>query len=136
MSIIRFSGLIAYSATTNPTCESQPYPNPWGSRLTPPDNNVMVATHSVIECNILIMCCCMPALYSFLRRVWPEAFDSGSRSQNYRVNSCNLAKSPMPRGIPKTAEHQVSYSPRAGDPDVVEFMDLEERKKEDGCGRW
>lgn len=97
----------------------------------------MVATYSVIECNVSIICCCMPALYSFLRRVWPEAFGSGSRSQNYKTGSYNLAKSPMPSGIQKTVEHEVSYFPRAGDSDVVELMDMDESKqREDKYGRW
>src|SRR5690554_3812518 len=99
--------------------------------LTPrsPDNNVMVATYSVIECNVSIMCCCMPSTLSLLRRVFPTVFGSTNRS-DYKTGSYNLAKSPMPSNcIQKTVEHQVSYIPRAGDSDVVELMDLEESKK-------
>ena len=97
----------------------------------------MVATYSAIECNVSIMCCCMPAFYSFLQRAWPETFGSGSRSQNYKRGSYNLAKSPKPSGIQKMVEQQVSYIPRAGDSDVVELMDIEEsRQKVDSYGRW
>lgn len=97
----------------------------------------MVATYSVIECNISIMCCCMPALYSFLRRVFPTVFGGSTSRSNYQSGSYNFAKSPMPsNGIHKTIEHQVSYIPRAGDSDVVELMDYDESKESKRHNRW
>ncbi|KAH6640613.1 hypothetical protein F5144DRAFT_590053 [Chaetomium tenue] len=43
----------------------------------------------VIECNISIMCCCMPATLSFLRHILPTVFGSTNRSSkhnNYNNN--------------------------------------------------
>ncbi|KAK7955862.1 uncharacterized protein PG986_005084 [Apiospora aurea] len=56
-SIIRFTGLVSYSSTTNPTY-----------------NNVGAATWSVLECNVGIVCCCMPYVRSLLNRVFPNCF--------------------------------------------------------------
>ncbi|KAK8052461.1 hypothetical protein PG993_003846 [Apiospora rasikravindrae] len=56
-SIIRFTGLVSYSSTTNPTY-----------------NNVGAATWSVLECNVGIVCCCMPYVRSLLNRVFPHCF--------------------------------------------------------------
>ncbi|KAL4805606.1 hypothetical protein BDV18DRAFT_152846 [Aspergillus unguis] len=102
MSIVRFSGLIQYSTSSNATY-----------------NNVMVATYSVIECNISIMCCCMPAVLSCLRRSFPSIFSSTSRSYNY-----NHSPFSDTNGIQKTVVHKVSYMPRAGhSDDAVELVD-------------
>lgn len=96
----------------------------------------MVATYSVIECNVSIMCCCMPALYSFLRRAYPTVFGSTDHS-DYKAGSYNLAKSPLPsNAIQKTVEHQVSYIPKTGDSDVVELMDYDENKSGSSYNRW
>ncbi|KAF4967937.1 hypothetical protein FSARC_4590 [Fusarium sarcochroum] len=116
VSIVRFSGLITYSATSNPTY-----------------NNVMVATYSVIECNVSIMCCCMPSLLAFLRRAYPSLFGSTNRSYEYRTKSKsrsnNSSKSPFQgSGIQKSVTQSVSYMPRSGDSDVVELIDMEENK--------
>jgi hypothetical protein len=121
VSIIRFSGLVTYSTSSNPTY-----------------NNVDVATYSVIECNVSIMCCCMPPLLSFLRRVMPAVFGSTNRSQgNYKAGSYNVAKSPFPsNGIQKSVTHTVSYMPQASDSDVVELMDLEKDGKQDQYQQW
>lgn len=95
----------------------------------------MVATYSVIECNVSIMCCCMPALLAFLRRVLPSIFGSTNRSLdykagNYKAGSYNVGKSPFPsKVIQKSVTHSVTYMPRAGDSDVVELMDIEEQKQ-------
>ncbi|KAK1765112.1 hypothetical protein QBC33DRAFT_545771 [Phialemonium atrogriseum] len=117
VSVVRFSGLVTYSATSNPTY-----------------NNVMVATYSVIECNVSIMCCCMPCLPAFLRRVFPDMFGSTDQS-DYKAGSYNVVKSPFQSNafpsntIQKSVTHSVSYMPRAGDSDVVELMDIEEKKQ-------
>ncbi|MBE3046239.1 hypothetical protein IMZ48_27620 [Candidatus Bathyarchaeota archaeon] len=98
----------------------------------------MVTTYSVIECNISIVCCCMPALYSFLRRIYPTVFGGSSASRsNYKLGSYKLGKSPMPTNeIRKTVEHQVSYIPRSDDSDVAELMDLEENKPKNKYNQW
>ncbi|KAK4233341.1 hypothetical protein C8A03DRAFT_48087 [Achaetomium macrosporum] len=105
VSIIRFSGLVTYSTSSNPTY-----------------NNVDVATYSVIEYNVSIMCCCMPPLLSFLRRVMPTVFGSTNRPGNYKAGSYNVAKSPFPsNGIQKSVTHTVSYMPKASDSDVDQY---------------
>lgn len=97
----------------------------------------MVATYSVIECNISIMCCCMPALYSFLRRAFPRIFGGSTNRSNYNAGSYHLGKSPIPsNAIQKTVEHQVSYIPRAGDSDVVELMDYNENRASKKYNDW
>ncbi|KAJ4229224.1 hypothetical protein NW759_003950 [Fusarium solani] len=119
VSIVRFSGLVTYSATSNPTY-----------------NNVMVATYSVIECNVSIICCCMPALLAFLRRAYPSLFGSTNRSLEYRSKSIGGSKSPFPsNGIQESVTQSVSYMPRSDDSDVVELMDVEENKP-DRYHRW
>ena len=96
----------------------------------------MVTTYSVIECNISIVCCCIPALYSFLRRVYPTVFGGSSAGRSdYKLGSYKLGKSPMPSNeIRKTVEHQVSYIPRSDDSDVAELM--EEDKPKDKYNQW
>ncbi|KAL3442247.1 hypothetical protein BJX65DRAFT_299172 [Aspergillus insuetus] len=108
ISIVRFSGLLKYSTSSNITY-----------------NNVMVATYSVIECNISIVCCCMPAILSTLRRTFPTIFDSQNRSLRY--DSSPFSGS----AIQKTVTHRVTYMPRAGhSDDAVELVD-----REPGIGR-
>ncbi|KAL2753850.1 hypothetical protein ACRALDRAFT_2109384, partial [Sodiomyces alcalophilus JCM 7366] len=113
MSIIRFEGLLTYSTSLNPTY-----------------NNVMVATYSVVECNVSVICCCMPSLLAFLRRCFPQGFDSTSRTNESNIKAYGNSKSPFPNnGIKKSVTHSVSIMPRAGDSDVVELMDNEANKQ-------
>ncbi|KAL2172386.1 hypothetical protein VTG60DRAFT_6225 [Thermothelomyces hinnuleus] len=126
ISIIRFSGLVTYSTSSNPTF-----------------NNVNVATYSVIECNISIVCCCMPPLLSFLRHVMPSVFGSTNRSDykagSYRIGGGGGERSPFPsnRAIQKTVTHTVSYLPHANDSDAVELIDVEKKKEQDDqYNRW
>ncbi|OJI98266.1 hypothetical protein ASPVEDRAFT_37710 [Aspergillus versicolor CBS 583.65] len=109
ISIVRFSGLLKYSTTTNITY-----------------NNVMVATYSVIECNVSIMCCCMPALLSTLRRGFPTVFGSTGPSPSY--NSAPFSGS---NGIHKEVTHKVTYMPRDGtSDDAIELVDRDGREGE------
>ncbi|KAI2730083.1 hypothetical protein CBS147332_1935 [Penicillium roqueforti] len=106
ISIVRFSGLLKYSTTSNLTY-----------------NNVMVATYSVIECNVSIMCCCMPTLLSTLRRVFPTIFGSTNRSYNYNYNYNNTPFLDT-NGIQKSVTHKVTYTTPDGlEDDVVELVD-------------
>ncbi|KAL5337894.1 hypothetical protein BJX70DRAFT_408962 [Aspergillus crustosus] len=117
MSIVRFSGLITYSTSSNPTY----------------NNVIMVATYSVIECNISIMCCCMPALRSCLRRSFPNIFNSTDRSR-----SLNYNKTPFSNGrIQKSVTHKVSYMPRAGhSDDAVELVDRDREGEVERKSPW
>ncbi|KAK4035178.1 hypothetical protein C8A01DRAFT_48565 [Parachaetomium inaequale] len=117
--IVGFSGLVTYSTSSNPTCNH----------------------YSVVECNISIMCCCMPSLLSFLRHVLPTVFGSTNRSNNYKAGSYHGGgggRSPFPsNAIQKSVTHTVSYLPRPGDSGVVELMDVEKNKQEEEqYNRW
>lgn len=104
ISIVRFSGLLKYSTTSNITY-----------------NNVMVAAYSVIECNVSIVCCCLPALLSTLRRVLPTIFGSTNRSSNYNYNNTPFSDS---NGIQKSVTHKVTYTNSDGcEDDVIELVD-------------
>lgn len=130
--------MVDYSDTTNPTCESFPSRG-LDNRMsnTAPDANVMVATYSVIECNMSIVCCCMPALYSFLRRVYPTVFGGSSAGRsNYKQGSYKLSNVMPSNEIRKTVEHNVSYIPRSDDSDVAELMDLQENKPKNKYNQW
>lgn len=86
----------------------------------------MVATYSVIECNVSIMCCCMPALLSTLRRVFPTVFGSTGPSLSY--NSAPFSGS---NGIHKEVTHKVTYMPRDGtSDDAIELVDRDDREGE------
>ncbi|KAK7996651.1 transcription initiation factor tfiid subunit 7 [Apiospora arundinis] len=80
-SIIRFTGLVSYSSTTNPTY-----------------NNVGAATWSVLECNVGIVCCCMPYVRSLLNRVFPNCFggtffsSGGKKGQKYHTMTSTTAE--------------------------------------------
>jgi hypothetical protein len=98
----------------------------------------MVATYSVIECNVSIICCCMPALLVCLRRLFPSIFGSTNRSRDYKAaGSYNKVAGPRSSafpsgtypaaGIQKTVQSTVTYMPRSGGSDV-ELIDIEEQK--------
>lgn len=83
----------------------------------------MVATYSVIECNISIVCCCLPALLSTLRRVLPTIFGSTNGSSNYNYNYNNTPFSDR-NGIQKSVTYKVTYTtPDGREDDAVELMD-------------
>lgn len=81
----------------------------------------MVAAYSVIECNVSIVCCCLPALLSTLRRVLPTIFGSTNRSSNYNYNNTPFSDS---NGIQKSVTHKVTYTNSDGcEDDVIELVD-------------
>ncbi|KAK8060685.1 hypothetical protein PG996_010615 [Apiospora saccharicola] len=94
-SIIRFTGLVSYSSTTNPTY-----------------NNVGAATWSVLECNVGIVCCCMPYVRSFLNRVFPNCFggtffsSAGKRGQKYHTMTSTTAATSGVTGSDGTSKLQ------------------------------
>ncbi|KAH8173187.1 CFEM domain-containing protein [Sarocladium implicatum] len=119
ISIVRFEGLLTYSTSANPTY-----------------NNIMVATYSVVECNVSIICCCMPAILAFLRRYFPNAFQS-SRNATVQSDPAIVTiggsgskggwKAGSRGGINKSITASVIHS-RRNDSDV-ELMDIEENDK-------
>ncbi|KAK8128794.1 hypothetical protein PG984_009902, partial [Apiospora sp. TS-2023a] len=94
-SIIRFTGLVSYSSTTNPTY-----------------NNVGAATWSVLECNVGIVCCCMPYVRSFLNRVFPNCFggtffsSGGKTGQKYHTMTSTTAATSGVTGSDGTSKLQ------------------------------
>ncbi|CAI7600125.1 unnamed protein product [Penicillium discolor] len=130
ISIIRFSGLLKYSTTSNLTRKADPRPGRWllGSRAQSnrcvQDSNVMVAAYSVIECNVSIMWCCMPAHLSTLRRILSTIFGSTNRSHNCNYNDALFADR---NRIQKSVTHKVTYTtPDRPEDDVVELVDRSE----------
>ncbi|KAK8080936.1 hypothetical protein PG997_008754 [Apiospora hydei] len=63
------------------------------------DNNVGAATWSVLECNVGIVCCCMPYVRSLLNRVFPNCFGGtffssgggGKKGQKYHTMTSTTA---------------------------------------------
>lgn len=61
------------------------------------DNNVGAATWSVLECNVGIVCCCMPYVRYLLNRVFPNCFggtffsSGGKRGQKYHTMTSTTA---------------------------------------------
>jgi hypothetical protein len=81
----------------------------------------MVATYSVIECNVSIMCYYIPALLSTLRRALPTIFGSTKPSYNYNYNNTPLSGS---NGIQKSVTHKVTFTTANGrEDDAVELVD-------------
>ena len=82
----------------------------------------MVATYSVIECNISIVCCCMPAMLSLLRRFFPDVFGSTNKSKQYDPNSeshpVTIGRIRANKGIQKTTMYSVAHEPREDDSDI------------------
>ncbi|KAJ9297282.1 hypothetical protein DTO271G3_4575 [Paecilomyces variotii] len=114
VSIIRLSSLVQFARSSNATYD-----------------NVPTAYWSVLEAFVSIICTCMPAVRSILRRVFPTCFGSSAdpnsyEDRNYRIStSRNLTGS----GITKTVQHTVSILPKSGDSDVIELMDNEENER-------
>ncbi|KAK6853778.1 hypothetical protein PG995_010590 [Apiospora arundinis] len=62
------------------------------------NNNVGAATWSVLECNVGIVCCCMPYVRSLLNRVFPNCFggtffsSGGKKGQKYHTMTSTTAE--------------------------------------------
>ncbi|KAJ9355727.1 hypothetical protein DTO280E4_6405 [Paecilomyces variotii] len=114
VSVIRLSSLVQFARSNNATYD-----------------NVPTAYWSVLEAFVSIICTCMPAVRSILRRVFPTCFGSSNdpnsyEDRNYRISSSrNLTGT----GITKTVQHTVSILPKSGDSDVIELMDNEENER-------
>ena len=66
-SIVRFSYLVQFKNTTNPSWDYQP-----------------IALWSCNECNLSVMCACLPAMAGLFQRIWKQGrsrYGSGSRSR-------------------------------------------------------
>lgn len=82
VSVIRLESLIVFANTTNLTCTPLPLLiHPSLSPSTTSDANVLVIGDyvrvgywSTIEIHVGVICACLPALRSLLRRLWPSAF--------------------------------------------------------------
>ncbi|KAI0161225.1 hypothetical protein GGR57DRAFT_351303 [Xylariaceae sp. FL1272] len=104
ISIIRFSGLITYSTTSNPTY-----------------NNVAVTTFSVIECNLSIVCCCMPTLLALSRRLFSTRITTTDHSDS-SGGSSNATSRPQ-RGIQKSVETTISSTPKTKDFEYIMLVE-------------
>jgi hypothetical protein len=97
----------------------------------------MVATYSVVECNVSVICCCMPAILGFLRRYFPNAFQSTQSGNSGHHDSTLVTiggtgskggrRAGSRVGINKSVTASVVHS-RRNDSDV-ELMDVDENDK-------
>lgn len=104
-SIVRLPALVEFATTTNAT-------------------HIPVAYWSVLEAFVSIICCCLPAVRSILRRLFPGCFGSTNE------NTGSATSYRMSRGTPvgkcqiqKNVNHTVSIIPRSGDSDIIGLMD-------------
>ncbi|EXJ84621.1 hypothetical protein A1O3_05291 [Capronia epimyces CBS 606.96] len=107
VSVVRLTSLVRFANSQNATYD-----------------NVPTAYWSVLEAFVSIICCCLPAIRSLLRRVFPTCFGSSSDPEshgtNYRIST------PMHTGDVKRSmgmSVNVSGMPRSGDSDVIELVD-------------
>lgn len=90
------------------------------------DDNVPAAYWSCLEAFVSIICCCLPAIRSLLRRIFPTCF--GSTDQHTDERTYRVSKSPMPSIESKKiiVSHQVSVTHVAassgGDSDDIELV--------------
>ncbi|KAK5456025.1 hypothetical protein LTS15_005344 [Exophiala xenobiotica] len=106
VSIVRLTSLVKFANSVNPTYD-----------------NVPTAYWSVLEAFVSIICTCLPAIRSLLRKVFPSCFGSSSDphsdSRGYRISK----PSPLHSGDGlKSANHTVNVYPRSGDSDVIELV--------------
>ncbi|KAL2396867.1 hypothetical protein ABEF93_004033 [Exophiala dermatitidis] len=111
VSVVRLSTLVQFANTTNATYD-----------------NVPTAYWSCLEAYVSIICCCMPAIRSLLRRVFPSCFGSSadpeSQDQTYRISSplhSNDLKKSI--GVSVSVSVQRERSHRSGDSDFIELVD-------------
>ncbi|KAL1883188.1 hypothetical protein Daus18300_000246 [Diaporthe australafricana] len=100
VSIVRLSALVEFATTTNATYD-----------------NVPTAYWSVLELFVSIICCCLPAVRSLLKRVFPSCFGSTGDSKNTPAPYIT-PKSPrykLSGGIQKSVTNTITFGPSSGD---------------------
>lgn len=74
-----------------------PHPH-YPKRMYQP-NIFLVRTHSVVEANLVIICCCFLAVKSFLREHAPSLIGEKSTSSGYKANTSYEDRHNPPRGL-------------------------------------
>lgn len=88
VSILRLNSLIHFASTENLTCKyenlSSQFSNIywWGT-----GDYVGIGYWSTIECDVGVICACLPAIRSLLRRVSPKLFGDTEHTKSYGMNS-------------------------------------------------
>ncbi|EMR62632.1 putative cfem domain-containing protein [Eutypa lata UCREL1] len=113
VSFIRLKSFATFANTTNATYD-----------------NVPTAYWSVLEAFVSIICSCLPAVRSLLRRVLPTCFGStgDTPGPSYRISS----KNGMPSsGIKKSVTNTVSFQQRSTESDTFELVDKNQEQNSD-----
>ncbi|KAK5213276.1 hypothetical protein LTR20_009396 [Exophiala xenobiotica] len=83
ISILRLRSLIQFAKTTNPTFDNSP-----------------AVYWSVLECDMFIICCCMPSTRNLLKRIFPTCFGStAADSHDPYPNSHSTGSTAGPKKI-------------------------------------
>ncbi|KAI1245032.1 hypothetical protein MGN70_011920 [Eutypa lata] len=93
-------------------------------------DNVPTAYWSVLEAFVSIICSCLPAVRSLLRRVLPTCFGStgDTPGPSYRISS----KNGMPSsGIKKSVTNAVSFQQRSTESGTFELVDKNQEQNSD-----
>lgn len=70
----------------------------------------LISPNSVIEANLVIICCCFLAVKSFLRRHAPSLIGEKSSEEGYKVNSVYQDRHRPPRGLVITKDVDFNLS--------------------------
>ncbi|KAG6362028.1 hypothetical protein INS49_010257 [Diaporthe citri] len=100
VSIVRLTALVNFATTTNATYD-----------------NVPTAYWSVLEIFVSIICCCLPAVRSLLKRAFPSCFGSSGGSKNTPAPYMT-PKSPrykLSGGIQKSITNTITFGPSSAD---------------------
>lgn len=88
VSILRLSSLIHFAATQNLTCEfSLSCPMIVCLHSSFKGDYVTVGYWSTVECDVGVICACLPAIRSLLRQAAPGMFGDTEQTKSYGMNS-------------------------------------------------
>jgi hypothetical protein len=89
VSILRLRSLVHFANTTNMTCKPPSFTDSFVLILTFIGDYLEASLWSIIECQVGIICACMPSIRLGLARLFPKILGStrGSGSKQYEVKS-------------------------------------------------
>ncbi|KIX01296.1 uncharacterized protein Z518_09021 [Rhinocladiella mackenziei CBS 650.93] len=112
VSVLRLRSLIQFSKTTNPTHDNAP-----------------AVYWSVLECDMFIICACMPSTRKFLTRIWPTCFGSTVNQGYYdrakQVNREGLGPNAQYRRQPSGEQHHQQYNASSKGTVILKSIDVD-----------
>ncbi|KAI0022514.1 50S ribosomal protein L36e [Xylariomycetidae sp. FL0641] len=119
VSIVRLASLLQFANTSNATYD-----------------NVPTAYWSVLECYVSVICCCLPAARSILRRAVPSCFGSTNDSQSRQYDASGYQISGKPSAIKKSVTNTVTFTSRENEngSDIVELVDKQQPQQHTSNG--